>query len=592
MASGDEKSESSKEESVMNKSVSEYFKNDFKQFRRVINEITGLDERGYDNIGEILDLPAYYNHALLLFHERNYQNALKVIKAVLLDIDKLDEKLLQKAGLLGVNLYLETNNFKAADDLLSILNVKFGGICKEILNVDVDDEDVYSENSSEKLDVEKPDNPMEDFRRVFRLTMNRSNMLNGKIVVIPNRETAEYCILKAHKYYLGHDYQMAAKEMAKTFKNEPITMLKQGEDQNVCIANNMGLIHFNVRHFALAARFFQNSLKFDQAGCDEVAKSLKNQLPLYCVGATKRTEILYNLGLSLLHLERPKHAFECFLVPLQSYQNNPRLWLRLAESCIMVHRQALKEKEPKHIVSEVIGSGAHRKYILSPAISKYIPNAHQSFAIPSPTIEFANLCLRNAQTLIEHHSNVLKSMKKQPETIDEGIPCDPSRPLTLEAFEKLKIAVLSAYSYVLLSIGDYIMALKYAKELLNLENVPESYVVLGHLYAAEALIMMNKPAEACMYLEPKFIKDLKGDDFETKNWGVKSLEAAQSILTYNLAATLAIQGELNLSNKIASACKHPIVFPRLKILKMYLELQSGNIDNCKHMIRLDTPQYY
>lgn len=61
-------------------------------------------------------------------------------------------------------------------------------------------------------------------------------------------------------------------------------------------------------------------------------------------------------------------------------------------------------------------------------------------------------------------------------TIDEGIPCDPSRPLTLEAFEKLKIAVLSAYSYVLLSIGDYIMALKYAKELLALENVPESYV--------------------------------------------------------------------------------------------------------------------
>lgn len=354
----------------MNKSVSEYFKNDFKQFRRVINGITGLDERGYDDIGEISDLPAYYNHALLLFHERKYQNALKVIKAVLTDIDSLDEKLLQKAGLLGVNLYLETNNYKAADELLNILNVKFGGICKEILNV-VDEEDVYTD--TEKLNAEKPDNPMEDFRRVFRLTMNRSNMLNGKVVVIPNRETAEYCILQAHKYYLGHDYQMAAKEMAKSFKNEPITMLKQGEDQNVCIANNMGLIHFNVRHFALAARFFQKSLKFDQTGCDEVTKSLKNQLPLYCVGATKRTEILYNLGLSLLHLERPKHAFECFLVPLQSYQNNPRLWLRLAESCIMVHRQALKETEPKNIVTGVIGSGIHRKYILSPATSKYIP---------------------------------------------------------------------------------------------------------------------------------------------------------------------------------------------------------------------------
>lgn len=103
-------------------------------------------------------------------------------------------------------------------------------------------------------------------------------------------------------------------------------------------------------------------------------------------------------------------------------------------------------------------------------------NAHQSFAIPSPTIEFANLCLRNAITLVDYQSSLLRNKKKHLVSLDEGISCDPSRPLTLEAFEKLKIAVLSAYSYVLLSIGDYIMALKYAKELLALENVPESYV--------------------------------------------------------------------------------------------------------------------
>lgn len=65
---------------------------------------------------------------------------------------------------------------------------------------------------------------MEDFRRVFRLTMIRSNMLNGKIVSIPNEETSEYCILRGHKYYLGNDYQMAAKELAKNYKNEPITV--------------------------------------------------------------------------------------------------------------------------------------------------------------------------------------------------------------------------------------------------------------------------------------------------------------------------------------------------------------------------------
>lgn len=112
------------------------------------------------------------------------------------------------------------------------------------------------------------------------------------------------------------------------------------------------------------------------------------------------------------------------------------------------------------------------------------------------------------------------------------------------------------------------------------------------MYCAEALIMLNKPAEACMYLEPKFIKELKGEDFETKNWVANSLEAAQAILTYNLSVTLALQGEFILSKKIMTACKHSIVFTRLKILKMYLELQSGNLENCKLMIRLDTPQYF
>lgn len=353
----------------MNKSVTEYFKNDYKQFKKLINDVTGMNEKGYDKIGDIGDCAAHYNHALILYHERQYESSLKVIRVVLQDMDKLDEKLLQKAGLLGVNLYLETNQYEAADKLLAILNVKFGGICKEILDV-VEDVEVEEE---EKPKPEKPDNPMEDFRRVFRLTMLRSNMLNGKIVVVPNEETAEYGILQGHKYYIGHDYQMAAKELAKKFKNEAVTVTKQGEDQNVCIANNMGLIHFNVRHFALATRFFQKALKFDQASCDFLSKGFDAQIPLYCIGASKRTEILYNLGLALLHLERPKHAFECFLVPLQSYQNNPRLWLRLAESCIMVHKESIKEKEPKNIVASVVGSGIHRKYILTPAVRKYIP---------------------------------------------------------------------------------------------------------------------------------------------------------------------------------------------------------------------------
>lgn len=97
----------------------------------------------------------------------------------------------------------------------------------------------------------------------------------------------------------------------------------------------MGIIHFHVRHYAMAVRFFQHALTFDQSATESVSN--KGAQPLHCIGASKRPEILYNLGVAMLHLQRPKEAFECLLVPLNYYHNNPRIWLRLAEACIMVH---------------------------------------------------------------------------------------------------------------------------------------------------------------------------------------------------------------------------------------------------------------
>lgn len=97
----------------------------------------------------------------------------------------------------------------------------------------------------------------------------------------------------------------------------------------------MGLIHFHVRHYALAAQFFQHALTFDQKATEAVS----SDLAIHYIGASKNPEILYNLGIAMLHLKRPKEAFECLLVPLNYYHNNPKLWLRLAEACIMVHKE-------------------------------------------------------------------------------------------------------------------------------------------------------------------------------------------------------------------------------------------------------------
>lgn len=111
----------------------------------------------------------------------------------------------------------------------------------------------------------------------------------------------------------------------------------------------MGVIHLRVRHYAIAAKFFQNAITFDK----HIAGNLSHA-KLHEMSTAKSCEILYNLGISMLHLRRPKEAFQCFLLPLKTYHSNPRLWLRMAESCIM-------EYEVVNLV--VVLSHKHRIYL-------------------------------------------------------------------------------------------------------------------------------------------------------------------------------------------------------------------------------------
>lgn len=119
--------------------------------------------------------------------------------------------------------------------------------------------------------------------------------------------------------------------------------------------------------------------------------------------------------------------------------------------------------------------------------------------------------------------------------------------------------------------------------------------ILGHMYCAESLIMLDRCHEARAYLEPKFIGDLKEDDFiqwASPDWNIGSLSAAQAILEYNLCVLLALQGENELAKALLSRCKHSIILHHKKMLTVYLEMETGNLEMCRKMIRHDSPQYY
>ena len=61
--------------------------------------------------------------------------------------------------------------------------------------------------------------------------------------------------------------------------------------------------------------------------------------PLHCLGMSRHFELMYNMGIQLLHCGKALPAFECLIEAVQMFQINPHLWLRLAECCIMAYRE-------------------------------------------------------------------------------------------------------------------------------------------------------------------------------------------------------------------------------------------------------------
>ena len=97
-----------------NKAVAEFFKSDlrkFDAFKKAITQYVG-DININSHIVEIKSAslcPIYYNLAVLFYHSKQPYSALKIMEAVMLHIDQLDQ-LINKAGLLTVTLLLEVSS--------------------------------------------------------------------------------------------------------------------------------------------------------------------------------------------------------------------------------------------------------------------------------------------------------------------------------------------------------------------------------------------------------------------------------------------------------------------------------------------------
>ncbi|XP_034487496.1 CCR4-NOT transcription complex subunit 10 [Drosophila innubila] len=594
-----------------NRAVVKYYKGGCMQHQTLLQELEQLsDAKSAPGGGPVVGLSlklkhaggsaitvARYNKAVIYYHRHMYGTALERLAPLVARLEALEKHMAALVATLQLQLLLATNQLNRAEAFLDYLQYKLNLVASAPSpnpnpnpNPTGSAEEAATGAAAAAVaaaaaaaaaatsTLAAAATPMLEttVARVagesggtLQLLQLLTLVLNRKPVVIIEDGTPQSAELRALQYYIMKDFQMSAKQLMRI--NNDCTQAGTVTPQlNTCIANNMGVIHLRVRHYAIAAKFFQNALRFDQ----QLAENLR-QSSLQTMSSARSCEIMYNLGIAMLHLRRPKEAFQCFLVPIKQYHSNPRLWFRMAEACIMEHESKLRGEERQSF------EGA-----MNSSLPK--PYAAQSSAVPEPTLEFAALCLRSALTLALQYRATFHMAASPEETLEQkdAAPqlwsqqqdnnfCNPSKPISLESLENMLAAIYAAHSFVSLRLGDHVTALEMAKQLLQSERLSDAHKLLGHMYAGEALIMMDKATEAREYLEPTFVSTLNALDLETRDWQLKSLDAAQNVVRYNLAVALALQNDFQAAKNLLATLSHPIVSSKALILHRYVELKMN-----------------
>ena len=290
----------------------------------------------------------------------------------------------------------------------------------------------------------------------------------------------------------------------------------------------------------------------------------------------KQNEISYNLGVALLHAGNFQKAFETFLPTVKVFGNvSASLWLHLAECCIMAYNADLalrkgetgecndmkqlhknlydpnassnvleNEKVVPMVKLNVVGYGDHRKIILSNNNVRYKQESkpvNKTGSIkPTISMEFAYYCLKNALVIANHNLSIhepqtnisststsTSSSLSKPNSAPGSTQASPSKSLPATCYnssnkwQMLRITILLNLSYVGLCLTDPVIALENAETILAYENenssgsnisMPGGYKILAHIYAADALIQLDRLSEAIAHVDPTS-KSLSTVDF-------------------------------------------------------------------------------
>jgi CCR4-NOT transcription complex subunit 10 len=179
--------------------------------------------------------------------------------------------------------------------------------------------------------------------------------------------------LKANLEYLRQNFKKSIKLLySASASANPSGGASTGFEHQSLLLNNLGCLHFGMQRYRSAAAYFSKALAECERGRKQAkpAKSKAGGAHLgSLVSTTNECELLYNSGVQLLLMHKPELAFRCFRKSARLLFERPRLWVRMAECCIMLHSQQREEVEGQRrtLVRDVVGAGSRRRLLLPPS---------------------------------------------------------------------------------------------------------------------------------------------------------------------------------------------------------------------------------
>uniref|UniRef100_A0A8C2MZN2 CCR4-NOT transcription complex subunit 10 n=1 Tax=Cricetulus griseus TaxID=10029 RepID=A0A8C2MZN2_CRIGR len=641
---------------ILNTAVAEFFKNNqttTDNLRQTLNQLknqvhSAVEEM--DGLDDVENSMLYYNQAVILYHLRQYTEAISVGEKLYQFIEPFEEKFAQAVCFLLVDLYILTHQAEKALHLLAVLEkmISQGSSSKNGKNETGNNSNKDGSNPKAESGalIEAAKSKIHQYKVRAYIQMKSLKACKREIKSVMNTagNSAPSLFLKSNFEYLRGNYRKAVKLLNSSNIAEHPGFMKTGECLRCMFWNNLGCIHFAMGKHNLGIFYFKKALQENDNVCAQLSacgtdpgKKFSGR-PMCTLLTNKRYELLYNCGIQLLHIGRPLAAFECLIEAVQVYHANPRLWLRLAECCIAANKGTSEQETKglptkKGIVQSIVGQGYHRKIVLaSQSIQNTVYNDGQSSAIPVASVEFAAICLRNALLLLPEEQQDPKQengsknssqlggnaeSSESSETCsskshdgDKFIPAPPSSPLRKQELENLKCSILACSAYVALALGDNLMALSHADQLLQQPKLSGSLKFLGHLYAAEALISLDRISDAITHLNPENVTDVslgissneqdqgsdKGENEAMESSGKRapqcypsSVNSARTVMLFNLGSAYCLRSEYDKARKClhqAASMIHPKeVPPEAILLAVYLELQNGNTQLALQMIK-------